>query len=379
MYLHSTVLCFDHVIDHMMLQGWLYSFICSQHDFDSLKTHGFGDSSISTTMKPKEELTATSKPSSNVLCPHCSLQLSVDSLEEVEYNLSMIYRSINLMVEDEYNDGEFYLASGNHLLKYIQGKPVQHVLGPSFDTDFRQFFLSLDFDASFIPIPGLVQLTETTFLISDYRSTCIYHYDVARPFITEFIGNCSIYRSTTGLQPGEELPANITFLYNPLKIVMIKSKNYLIVLDQGHHPLYRYNFENETVRLLGDDLYRSLPNCKDILPTRDESAIYAAHSYGLSRVDLSTLKVTLITGEVYSGPDNAPDIVFSPGSFDTAVIGYIETIRWLIPDRLMVTIGTGLNEELIFIDLDEKEIYATCLGMLVLFYFRFYSPFLFLT
>jgi len=40
---------------------------------------------------------------------------------------------------------------------------------------------------------------------------------------------------------------------------------------------------------------------------------------------------------------------------DTAVIGHITAIHWLVPDRLMVAIGSFKNEELIFIDLEEKK------------------------
>jgi len=292
------------------------------------------------------------------LCPHCSLQLSLDSLEEVEYNLSMLHRSINLIIEDEYNHGEFYFVSGNHILKYISGEPIRHVLGPSLDNEFGQLFVAEVFGGYINLITGLVQLTETTFLFSYYTDGCVFHFDIVTKGLTEFIGNCdSRYENfkQTQIQPGEELPADANFLLNPYKLVMIKSKNYLIVTDCGYDQLYRYDFENKTVRILGDDLYQSLPYCEDILPTRDESAIYVAHSYGLSRVDLNTFEVTLITGEVYSGPDNAPDIVFSPGSFDTAVIGHITAIHWLVPDRLMVAIGSFKNEELIFIDLEEKK------------------------
>jgi len=66
-----------------------------------------------------------------------------------------------------------------------------------------------------------------------------------------------------------------------------------------------------------------------------------------------------------NGLDDASNILTSLESINAgANIGYIETIRWLAPDQLMVTIiGTFKNEQLLFIDLNEKEIYGTCIGM----------------
>ncbi|KAF6021235.1 hypothetical protein EB796_020453 [Bugula neritina] len=214
--------------------------------------------------------------------------------------------------------------------------------------------------AEFALLGGVAQVNETIMLVADYLNNCIRQYDMVTDNITEFIGSCEgTPLQSIKILPGQEVPANTHFLSGPLKIVMIKSQNYLIVIDHVYQLITRYSFEKKTVRLLGDQLLDSLPNPRDILPTSDESAIYVVHSHGLSRVDLSTLEVTLLTGEVSSSVNN---IDFSPGSFDTAVIGFIETIRWLVPDRLMVTIGTRLNEELIFIDLNEKEIYSTCIG-----------------
>jgi len=317
-------------------------------------------------------LTTTSKPNSNVLCPHCSIQVSVDSLEKVAYNLNGLpRRPIDFMIEDEYNDGNFFFNSGHLLLKYVPGEPVQHVLGNDYEgmgPKDIQYKAGNSSTAEFALLGGVAQMNKTIMLVTDYLNNCIRQYDMVTDKITEFIGSCEgTLMQSRELLPGQEVPANTHFLSGPLKIVMIKSQNYLLVMDHGYQLITRYSFEKKTVRLLGDQLSDSLPNPRDILPTSDESAIYVVHSYGLSRVDLSTLEVTLITGDVSSSPiNNARNIEFLPGSFDTAVIGYIETIRWLVPDRLMVTIGTRLNEELIFIDLEEKEIYSTCIGMSVL-------------
>jgi len=280
------------------------------------------------------------------------------------------------MIEDEYNDGEFYYNSGHLLLKYVPGEPVQHVLGNDYEGmgpyDIR-YKAGNSSTAEFALFGGVAQVNETIMLVADYLNNCIRQYDMITDNITEFIGSCEgTFIQSREILPGQEVPANTHFLSGPLKIVMIKSQNYLLVMDYGYQLITRYSFEKKTVRLLGDQLSDYLPNPRDILPTSDESAIYVAHSYGLSRVDLSTLEVTIITGEVSSRANNLRNIAFSPGSFDTAVIGYIETIRWLIPDRLMVTIGTRLNEELIFIDLDEKEIYSTCIGMSVLLVFIYF-------
>ncbi|KAF6021236.1 hypothetical protein EB796_020454 [Bugula neritina] len=54
--------------------------------------------------------TTTNKPNSNVLCPLCSIQVSVGNLEKAEYNLNGLpRRPIDFMIEDEYNDGNFFL------------------------------------------------------------------------------------------------------------------------------------------------------------------------------------------------------------------------------------------------------------------------------
>jgi len=212
----------------------------------------------------------TSQPNSNILCPHFSIQVSVHSLEKVEYNLNGLPRRlINFMIEDEYNDGEFSYNSGHLLLKYVPGEPVQHVLGKDYEgmrpEDIR-YKAGNSPTAEFALLDGVSQVNDTIMLVADYLNSCIRQYDMVTDDITEFLGSCEgkLFQSREIL-PGQEVPANTHFLSGPLKIVMIKSQNYLIVMDHGYQLITRYSFEKKAIRLLGDQLSDSLPNPQDIL------------------------------------------------------------------------------------------------------------------
>jgi len=119
----------------------------------------------------------------------------------------------------------------------------------------------------------------------------------------------------------------------------------------------------KTVGLLGYHLYDLIHRPRDMLLSSDKkSQIDVMQNYGLSKIELSILNVRLVTGStVLNGLDDASNILTLPGSINAG-----DAIRWLVLDQLMVAIiGTLKNEQLVFTDLNKKEIYGTCIGMYI--------------
>jgi len=128
----------------------------------------------------------------------------------------------------------------------MPGKPVRKLYGK---TNCEYVSLNLKPSAfsrnRILPTHSIVKLTENTILMAEPLKNCITQYDLVTSVLTSIIRYNCIYGliNPLPLLPNKEVPANFNVLYSPIKVVVIKSHNYAIVMNGLYHPFHCYSFE----------------------------------------------------------------------------------------------------------------------------------------
>ena len=109
-------------------------------------------------------------------------------------------------------------------------------------------------------------------------------------------------------------------------------------------------------------LYLQCPKPLHIISNADETEIFINHAYGLSKYNLQTKVITLLVGEIDGTLRGNLHLKLIPGPFHTAQTGSMDSLRWLVQDQVLVSMGRKDNEALVIIDLMQKQIYSICSG-----------------
>ena len=287
--------------------------------------------------------------------------LKFSELEEVPIlNGNFTSRPIDTIKEDLFNPGTFLYTSVSALMQFTPGEPVSVLLG---STEYKRPFVFRNGPsdvARFTLIGDVLQYQEKKLLIADFLANCIREYDYETDNVTTFLGVCN--QSTLqsrALLPEQRVSRFSQVMVAPFNLQHVKKFNYLLFADFGYKQLLKYNFSSETIELLDSSLYELLPNIYSFLVNGDGTKLYAAHSYGLSVVDLETKKVRLLVGErVNDRGDANPSFV--AGSFKRASIGKLYTLKWIYDDEVIA--ATGRVEGVITFDLRRKMVSTYCIG-----------------
>ncbi|XP_067947926.1 uncharacterized protein [Watersipora subatra] len=294
----------------------------------------------------------------NKLCPECPVFVSFGNLTVVPEHTS---RPINSIAEDMYNPGTFFYASGFAVTKVSADGSSSVILGSQNRSEMGYVSGNSD-TARFTLISQIKQYNETILLLADYINNCVREYNSETDLVRQMVGNC--LGSNSGLyslSPGDVKPADTHYMVGAFDIEFLRKNKSLLTLDFGYQQICRYDYTTDTVQLLHPSLKQQIPRPYDLLVNSDETMMYVIHSYAISSVDLQTFEVRLLVGTV-ADVDSATDVPFSAGPFSTATIGLLDSLKWLVPDQLLVSVISRSTQALVFLDLKGEQVYSACVG-----------------
>ena len=297
------------------------------------------------------------------LCPQCPVKAAFGNLTTVNKGQEpFVNRRITALLEDYYNPGSFFFSTSESLWKLASDGTIELFLGDPTGED-KYYAEGNSSVARFSQINVMVQYNETTLLIGDIVNNCVRTYNAKTDWVTQLVGSClEIREKKIKLEADQEVPANTRLFGGISCLVLLKKSDRLLILDDKYHQIYQYSFTTEMVKLLHHDLQKNLSEPHDMIASEDEQKLYVADAVGLSVVNLETFEVVRLIEDQHE-PSYNPDRLFKSGSFQQASIGYINKLKWLVPDQLLVTLGTDANEMMIFIDLKGEQVYSACEGM----------------
>lgn len=316
-----------------------------------------------TTKEPKREMIG------NVPCPSCIIKASIEDLESVPLDFGDIgnITPISFIYEDKYHPGVVYFNWGNGVAKYEPGKPVENFIGQIFTNRSDMFSTPFSPGNSSSVILGqvsdIVQYNETWMLLADFFKNCIVKFDLEANTVDQFIGECLLTENHFPLIKEEGQSANTNFAQGVNLMLHVTTQDILLIVDFSYREIVRYEFSTHTVRRLDEKLADKLPNPFAMILNSDETLMYVGHSYGISKMDMNTLEVTLLVGSKVAG-DADVKIPFHAGAFsapDTKV-GLISSLDWLVQDELLIGTSTRHNELILFVDLRSEKVYSACEG-----------------
>lgn len=268
-------------------------------------------------------------------------------------------RSIFNIKEDRYNPGSFFLMSRFTIRKFTPGQPItpflgnpsqtlrKHTDGNSTVAEFSQFIFDL------------VQYNRTKMAIADYFNHCLREYDYETDAVSSIAGDCNDSLMPIGkLRLSDRWPARSNFMNGIFAVVLVESENYFIVCDHAYGQMVKYDVATQTVELLVATHYLYSP--MSLLLNTQGTEVYVGHPYGLSKVNLATRKVSLLSGN-NTQIDPSVYIAQKFGPFTADSVGSVQCLSWLVPDQVLVAIAEA-NEVLVVANMAERNILASCHG-----------------
>lgn len=298
------------------------------------------------------------------LCPEhlCPIQVSFGDLELAPLDpAGYTRRTVDFIIEDKYNLGTFFLNWGHAIVKYTPGQPLERFLGNMSQIE-KRYTAGNSSTAEFSLISEVVQFNRTIMLIGDYLNHCVREYNFETDEVTQLVGKCGRDNGPAmPLNEGEVLPGDSHYMTGIMSFVLLKTRSLLLTIDYGYLRISEYNFNTKMVRLFGKKMQDKIPKPYIMLANQAETELYVVHSYGLSRVNLDTLEVTLVVGENVNDAEEMDQPIVT-GSFADAKVGLIASLQWLVQDELLVAHGIKTNQAIMFLDLKGKQLYTACEG-----------------
>lgn len=304
----------------------------------------------------------------------CGLDIGFGSLKEREIDWGEYkQRPIDVILEDRYNPGVFYINSRTTIKRYVPGQPITLLLGDEMQPDVNQGFQDGHRSvAKFSLISGILQFNQTKMAIADFQNACVRLYDFATENVSTIIGFCDSFGRGKVPNSWEEYDENTVKasldaqFSGILAILYLEKTNKMLVVDNAYKMIVENDFATEKTRALNPALRRKCPRPVHIIADREENHIYINHAYGVSRYNLHTKDIKLLFGFIDETETGESHIDLVPGPFSSAQTGALDSLSWLVRDQVLVAMGRLDNEAIVIVDLIQEQVYSICDGKLAL-------------
>lgn len=303
---------------------------------------------------------------------HCNLGIKLGPLSAVSIDWGDFKsQPIDVIREDRYNPGSFFINARTTIKKWTPGSPVTLLLGNETQEDVNKGYRDGPSNiAEFTIISDFVQFNRTKLAIGELVNACIRLYDFETDNVSTIVGVCDAHGR--GIYPAadtwEEYDINTEKdslspqFSGILSILILEKWNKLLIVDYGYKIIIQHDFIRQKTKILDMGLYLQCPKPLHIISNANETEIFINHAYGLSKYNLQTKVITLLVGEIDGTLLGNLHLKLIPGPFHTAQTGSMDSLRWLVQDQVLVSMGRKDNEALVIIDLMQKQIYSVCSG-----------------
>ena len=284
--------------------------------------------------------------------------------DEPPYNLST--GVIDIFQPDRYNPGSFIFNKLGAIYRYTEGVGLTLIAGSPTKLGLKE---GPALESRFNIISDILQHKKNKMAVVDFRNHCIREINMATSQVRTFIGSCHVYSTTAPdfirmETASQNVSARADILNHPTKVVYVEKDDYYIFFDMLINNLLKMDVRTDTVACLNAEPNQvNLFNINDMILDTDQKYLYITHSYALSKLDLDTLEIELLTGVSISDDGRFTNHI-CVGSFSTAYVGRLSSMIWLIPDRVMAAITSGINEAITLIDVVNEEVSLICPGKL---------------
>ena len=280
------------------------------------------------------------------------------------YNLSTSV--IDVFQPDRYNPGSFIFNKLSAIYRYTEGVGLTLIAGSPTERGLRE---GPALQSRFNLIVDILQHKKDKMAIVDYRNHCIREINLATSQVRTLIGSCHLFSNNVAeflrLETADQnVSARADIMNHPLRAVYVEKGDYYIFFDRYLNNLLKMDVQTDTAACLNAELNkRDLHNIVDIIVDSKDKYLYVTHGYALSRIDLDTLGIELLTGVNVNDKGFTPKD-FKTGPFSTAYVGRLNSMTWVIPDRVIAAITTLTDEVIALIDVKNREIRRICPGKL---------------
>lgn len=304
---------------------------------------------------------------------NCGLGMEFGPLERFNMNWGGFRkRPIDVIQEDRYKPGTYYINSRTTIKRIVPGEPITLVVGNETQEDVNRGYKDGPSSvAEFSLISSFVQFNQTRMAIGDFQNGCVRLYDSATDIVSTIVGTCDSFGRGIAQNAWDTYDENTVKdsldaqFSGVLTIILLERWNKLLVLDNAFKVIIQNDFVTKKTSVLDVALVRKCPRPLNVIADAKEDNIYINHAYGVTRYNIDKKESILLFGMIDVSANGGSDITLIPGPFKIAQTGALDSFSWLVPDKILVTMGRMSNEAIVIIDLEQEHIYSLCDGRLL--------------